>query len=130
MARYLYACADGRPCYYLDEDGGDVMGYSLNGQWAFYLDRDRRNAYAPNGQPLFYIDGCYFCDGNGAVLYSDEETRLTDAQWRIVDRVGASVHPNFRPAYKQRVIALLRGSKIDDAAVRRAAERAQAEFGE
>jgi hypothetical protein len=22
MARYLYRCADGVPCYYLDEDGG------------------------------------------------------------------------------------------------------------
>src|SRR5262249_54020056 len=139
MANYLYRCGDGQACYYLDEDGGpDVMGYTLDAQWAFYLDHDRRNAYAPDGRALFYIDGNYFYDANGPAFYCDEEVplrkgppRLTDAQRRIVSRFAETVHYNMQSVFVNRVIALLKGSsKIDDAAVRRAAERARLEMGQ
>ena len=47
MACYLHA-RDGRPCYYLDDDGD--YGYTLDGQSAFYISDG--NVYACDGRPL------------------------------------------------------------------------------
>jgi hypothetical protein len=70
--RFLYAMTDGKPRYYLDEDGGaSPMGYSLDGRPAFYIDDS--NVYACGGQPLFYVEGNYLRDASGAVLYFDED---------------------------------------------------------
>jgi len=52
------------------------MGYTLDGQWAFYLDDARDNAYAPDGRWMFYIDNDeYFRDASGTVLYCDGKIR-------------------------------------------------------
>jgi hypothetical protein len=94
MARYLYRCSDGAPHGYIDEEGGtDAMLYTLDGRWLGYVSAGGGNVFSPSGQPVFYIDGCYFCDASGAVLYSDEDTRLTDAQWGIVHEIAGAIHP-------------------------------------
>src|SRR5262249_49896571 len=134
VTRYAYACADGRPRFYLDEDGGpSVMGYALDGRWAFYFDYDRRNVYAPNGKPLFYLADNYLCDATGPVLYLDKEEEeedplggdmpdldLTDVQWKIVHDVIEAVHPTKWLAYLRRVGALLPEADLNDDIVRSA----------
>jgi len=146
MARYLHRCSDGAPCYYLDDEGGgDVMGYTLAGDWAFHLDSDGGAAYSPDGRLLFSVSDGYFYDASGAaVLYCDEEgaegeesilpelggpVRLTAAQMAIVDSFAAPLHPHVRQAYSQRVIELLEDERNpDDADVRRACERVGQEY--
>jgi hypothetical protein len=73
MARYLYRCSDGAPCYYIDEEGGsDPMLYALDGRWVGYITPDGTCACAPDGSPMFSIHEEYFYGANGTVLYRDE----------------------------------------------------------
>jgi hypothetical protein len=154
MARYLYRCADGAPHGYIDEEGGtDPMLYTLDGRWLGYVSADGGNVFSPSGQPVFYIADNYFCDASGPVLYCEKKApekmrrEVHESLWRCCEMIGIEpidfsdrqieIIQSRMPwnaldhtQYFSRVVEQLREPPIDDAAVRRAAERAQAEFGE
>jgi hypothetical protein len=76
MARYLHRCSDGKPYGYIDEDIGDPMLYTLEGQWAGYISDD--GVYGPDGALLFSISDGYFYDASGAATpRSPVELRVT-----------------------------------------------------
>jgi hypothetical protein len=69
MACYLFAYVDGKPRYYLNDDGD--CAYDLGGKPAFYL--NDFNAFSYDGRRLYYVaEGC-LCDATGPVLYFDQD---------------------------------------------------------
>jgi hypothetical protein len=84
MARYLHRCSDGKPCYYVDVEGGDdPMIYGLDNVWVGYIANDGVSVYGPDRQFLYHISEGYFCDSNGvAQLYfgEAEEEEVSDLE--------------------------------------------------
>jgi len=75
--RYLHS-ADGLPRFYLDDSCDITNGYTLNGDWAFYISDGQ--VYAPDGSPLYRcLSNDIFYGPGGAEFYLGEDT---DAPFR------------------------------------------------
>jgi hypothetical protein len=136
MARYLHRCSDGAPLFYVDEDVGDPMIYSLHREWIGYISDDRKSVHAPDGRLLWTIDAGYLYDGRQAVLYFSQEAEdtfeidaLSDHQRTIIDRFTELLaNDKARQAYRHRLIELLEDELFpDDAELERLCEQAMQE---